>query len=248
MEDTIRRKLDKFERQQAFFTDNAADFPAGTPGGDVAAANAAIVSDIQSLAGDQFSEAGASQQATDDKNDLLERLVQILRNINRAANAFQDEIPGSDQQFRLPRNRSETNLLAAARSFHEDATPLKPRFIEYGLDATFLDELTRSDYGHRSGRTARRFERRTTRRLDRRNQRCRRTRNGKLPPRRCHRPHQIRRQPPETRRLDGRFASRTRPEKDSNHQRPPPSVRILFLKRRETQERQCFPVSFVFDC
>ena len=142
MEDTDRRKLDKFERQQAFFTDNAADFPAGTPGGDVAAANAAIVSELNSLAGEQFSEAGASQQATDDKTDLVERLVQILRNINRAANAFEDEIPGSDQQFRLPRNRSEINLLAAGRSFHEDATPLKPRFIEYGLDANFLDELT----------------------------------------------------------------------------------------------------------
>lgn len=141
MEDSIRRKLDKFERQQAFFTDNAAAFPIGSPGGQVAAVNAAIVNEMQELAGDQFSDANASEQATDDKSGLLGEMMMLLRNMNRAANAFEEEIPGTDQMFRLPRNRSEENLLAAARSFLEDATPLQTQFIEYGLDATFLNDL-----------------------------------------------------------------------------------------------------------
>lgn len=141
MRDVERRKLDKFERQMAFFTENAADFPAGTPAGDVAAANAAIVAEMNSLAGDQFSGDSASQQATADKDDLFDDLMLMLRNMNRAANAFEDTIPGSDQMFRLPRNRSEANLLAAARSFHADAVPLAEQFIAYGLDIHFLAVL-----------------------------------------------------------------------------------------------------------
>lgn len=141
MEDVIRRKLDKFDRQKAFFTEYAADFPAGTPGANVAAVNAAIVAEMNELAGDQFSGDGSMRQATSDKDELLDDLSILLRNINRAANAFEDEIPGTDQMFRLPRNRSEDNLLATARSFHEDATPFKDQFIEYGLEADFLEEL-----------------------------------------------------------------------------------------------------------
>lgn len=141
MEDSIRRKLDKFERQQAFFTENAADFPTGTPAGDVAAANAAIVGEMNSLAGDQFSGFSSAQQATADKDDLFDDLMLILKNMNRAANAFEDAIPGTDQMFRLPRNRSESNLLAAARSFQTDATPLADQFIAYGLDVHFLARL-----------------------------------------------------------------------------------------------------------
>lgn len=141
MRDVERRKLEKFERQQAFFTEFAADFPAGTPGADVAAVNAAIVAEMRELAGDQFSDANASQQATDDKGELLGEMMRLLRNMNRAANAFEEEIPGTNKMFRLPRNRSENNLLIAANAFLNDAAPLKDIFIEYGLEPTFLTDL-----------------------------------------------------------------------------------------------------------
>ena len=141
MRDVERRKLDKFERQQAFFENNAADFPAGTPGGDVAAINAAVVAEMKDLAGDQFSDGNAAAQAFDDKGALVGDMMKLLRNMNRAANAFEEEIPGTDQMFRLPRNRSESNLLAAARSFLADATPLRDTFIEYGLETDFLADL-----------------------------------------------------------------------------------------------------------
>lgn len=141
MRDAERRKLDKFERQAAFFTDNAADFPANTPGGAVAAANAAIVDEMNQLGGEQFSKAGAGRQATGDKDDLFDQLNPMLKNMNRAANAFDDEIPGTEQMFRLPRNRSEANLLATARAFHKDATPFKNEFIAYGMANSFLGDL-----------------------------------------------------------------------------------------------------------
>ena len=141
MKDSIRRKFEKFEREKAFFTDNAADFPADKPGGIIAAANAAIVAEIQQLSAAQLSESNVSEQATGDKDELLDRLLLTLRNINRAANAFEDEIPGTDQMFRLPRNRSLANLLAAGRAAYADSAALEAEFINYGMDAAFRADL-----------------------------------------------------------------------------------------------------------
>lgn len=141
MKDSIRRKFEKFERERAFFADNAADFPAGKSVGDIAAANAAIVAEMQQLAAAQLSETSASEQATGDKDEMLEMLMRRLKNINRAANAFEDDAPGTDQMFRLPRNRSLTNLLAAARAFYADSEAREADFVLYGLEADFRSEL-----------------------------------------------------------------------------------------------------------
>ena len=142
MRDVERRKLEKFERQKAFFEDNAADFPPDTPGRVVASLNTSIIDEMNSLAGDQSSEFSASKQATDDKDDLMEDLVILLKNISRAASAFEDEVPGSDEMFRLPRNRSEANMLTTARAFIEDAQPFEATFITYGIPADFIQQLT----------------------------------------------------------------------------------------------------------
>lgn len=141
MKDSDRRKLEKFERQKAFFAEYAAHFPAGSPGADVAAINSAVVAEMRELAGNEIYDETASRETTDDKSDLLGGMMKLLRNINRAANAFEEEIPGTNRMFRLPRNRSEKNLLATANSFLTDAEPLRKIFIDYGLDATFLNDL-----------------------------------------------------------------------------------------------------------
>lgn len=141
MRDVERRKLEKFERQEAFMIDSAADFPKPSPGDTGAMVNKAIVTEMRGLAAQQISGSSSAAQNIGNKDEALDELYQIIRNINRAANAFEDEIPGSNVQFRLPRNRSQQNLLATARSFHENAAPLAAKFIEYGLEADFLADL-----------------------------------------------------------------------------------------------------------
>lgn len=135
-----KRRLDKFERQQDFFTEYAADFPDGTPGAEVAAINAAIIAEMRALAGDEISE-DIARQTHEEDGGLLGEMMMLLRNMNRAANAFEEEIPGTNKMFRLPRNRSANNLLKAAHDFLTDATPLKEVFTGYGLDETFLTDL-----------------------------------------------------------------------------------------------------------
>jgi hypothetical protein len=141
MEASQKRKVDKFERQQVFLNDNIADFPPTSPGGKLLAELSAVISEVRTLAAEQVSGESSARQHVGVKDEEVEALRQLIRNINRAAKAFEGEIPGSDLKFRLPRNRSEQNLLATARAFQADAEPLKAKFIEYGLAADFLDKL-----------------------------------------------------------------------------------------------------------
>lgn len=141
MKDSIRRKLDKFERQEAFMIDNAADFPAGTPGNTTAEVNRAVIAELNSLAAAQVSGGSSAAAAIGNKDDDFDEIYAMMRNMNRAANAFEVEEPGSNLKFRLPRNRSEQNILATARAYHADSEPLEARFIEYGLDERFRNNL-----------------------------------------------------------------------------------------------------------
>lgn len=141
MENSTRRKLEKFERQEAFMVDNAADFPVGAVGNTAAVVNRAIIAEMRALAAEQVSGGSSAAQAVGNKDEDLDELWQMMKNMNRAANAFEDEIEGSDLKFRLPRNRSEQNLLATARAYYTDSETLVETFIEYGLKPNFRDAL-----------------------------------------------------------------------------------------------------------
>ena len=141
MKASQQRKMDKFEREDVFMTDNAADFPPATPGGKAFSDLADVISEIRNLAAEQISGTDGSRQQVSVKDEDMDDLLFQIRQINRAANAFEVEIPGSEKQFRLPRSRSEQNILATARAFYKDATPIAATFIDYGLAATFLADL-----------------------------------------------------------------------------------------------------------
>jgi hypothetical protein len=136
-----RRKLDKFQREARFMADNAADFPGNSPGDKAANLQIDVIAEIENYAAQQISGSDSSRQETSVKDDYLDDLIEMIRDINRAANAFADEVPGIEQKFRLPRTRSQQNIVSTAQSFQTDATPLKAKFIEYGLDADFLTDL-----------------------------------------------------------------------------------------------------------
>ena len=142
MKANTRRKLDKFEREQAFMADHAADFSIGTPGAVATAKHTDIINEMNGLAAQQVSGGGSMKQAVGNKEDLFDTLLATLKKMNRAANGFEDEFPGSDLKFRMPRNRSQGNLIATAQAFHDDSgAPLEAEFIEWGLAATFRADL-----------------------------------------------------------------------------------------------------------
>lgn len=141
MKASQRRKLDKFQREARFMADNAADFPDNSPGDKAANLQIAVIAEIENYAAQQISGMDSSRQETSVKDDYLDDLIEMIRDINRAANAFADEVRGIESKFRLPRSRSQQNIVSTAQSFHTDASPLKAKFIEYGMEGDFLEDL-----------------------------------------------------------------------------------------------------------
>lgn len=141
MEILQRLKLEKFQREENFMKDNAGDFPPASVGGKTAAACAENNRVIEEYAARQISGANDSRRYVSIKDEYLEQLGEMIRNMNRAANAFGDEEAGIELKFRLPRRRSGQNLLATGKSFAADAAAFEEKFVEYGLDEGFIDDL-----------------------------------------------------------------------------------------------------------
>lgn len=141
MNDSQTRKFDKFQRESVFMSDNAAGFPANTPGNKKAKELAALITEIQTLDATQTSGFDDKRQSHAVKDTAEDNLREDLEMINFAAKAFADEVPGAEEKFRLPRSQNEQVLLAKARSFLADAEPLEAKFIECGLPADFLADL-----------------------------------------------------------------------------------------------------------
>src|SRR5437868_5004293 len=100
------RKLNKYRSERAYMTDNAADFPKNSPGDKTAVRLIDVITQIETLAGRQTSQ--AAQQHIGNKTQVLGRMVELLQNINRSAYGLGDEIAGLGRLFRLPRHRSES--------------------------------------------------------------------------------------------------------------------------------------------
>ncbi len=64
-----------------------------------------------------------------------------LRAINRTATAEEDGTPGLMDSFRMPYSVDDVTLCARARAMGQAAQPLLGKFVDLGLDDTFLDDL-----------------------------------------------------------------------------------------------------------
>lgn len=133
MNDSHRRKLDKIDREDVFVADNAADFPAASK---VAAWTALIAAekerflafDAQQMSG--FAGKRGAQDIYDDQRDAL---VDLLEECVLAADIVDDDRPGTAAKFKMPRSRTDGNLIAAATSFFDDSASIEISLEEAGL-------------------------------------------------------------------------------------------------------------------
>lgn len=137
-----RRRYEMFLKVRDFFAAHAADFPAGSIAAAIFAPLAGIIDQIAQIAGEQHSTRGTYSQAIEVKGDARDILLVMLRNISDLATALAYEINGLEEKFRMPRNRSDQNLIAAGRAFAADAAAFEDEFVGYGMPATFIADLT----------------------------------------------------------------------------------------------------------
>lgn len=133
MKDDFRRKMDKIDREEAFFSDNAADFAAHTKAqeliGLINAEKAIILAfDAQQTSG--FDEKRQAQEIYENRRDTL---VDILEEWVLAAAIVDHDIEGTAEAYKMPRPRTDQNLIAKAASFAANGTPIKAQLIAAGL-------------------------------------------------------------------------------------------------------------------
>ncbi len=137
MEDKERRKFDRAERQAAYMAANAADYAAKSPGEKVAAQINADIVLVREFAAGQTGGGRERSQHISSKHDDLDDLKELMKMLDRAGDALEDEFPGIENLFGLPRNRNEANILAAAQAQYQASEQYEAALIEYDLPATF---------------------------------------------------------------------------------------------------------------
>ncbi|MCY7377617.1 MAG: hypothetical protein LH472_16790 [Pyrinomonadaceae bacterium] len=141
MDANERRRYEMFIRVRQFSTDNAADFPAGRGGATQFAVVAAVVGELDVFAADQSAGSGGSRQDTVTKDTARENLREAMMEITRTARSMEYQFDGIDAKFRLPRSKSDQNVLAAARAFYDGAAAYDADFQTYGLGKNFRADL-----------------------------------------------------------------------------------------------------------
>lgn len=146
MNDAQRRKDDKLGREDVFITDNAADFPPGSP---VALLTEEINVERQKILQfdtQQFSGFAGKRQAQEIYENRRDELIDLLDKFALAAAIVDDEIEGTGVRFKNSYPRTDTIIIARAGAFHSDSADIKPELIDAGLaDGDFAALLTIRD-------------------------------------------------------------------------------------------------------
>ena len=141
MDNRDRRRYDMLVRVRQFGAENAADFPDRTIGGAQFTEVNTVIDLLDQLSGDQSAGIGGARFSFAGKNTARENVREDLSDISRTARSMTYQIPHFDEKFRMPRNRNDQQMLAAARAFQTEAAAHESQFIAYGMPADFLADL-----------------------------------------------------------------------------------------------------------
>lgn len=144
MNDALRRRMDKIDRERVFLTDNAADFPVGSPTETISATIDGKAAQVLASDAELVSSIGDKSQAMANKEDARDNLLEEFRDVIMGAVAIGNaDEPGITAKFKMPEPRTEQNLIATADAFFADtAPPLEAKFLAVGLPFAFRAEIT----------------------------------------------------------------------------------------------------------
>lgn len=141
MNDTETRKHSRYVRVRGFGQGHANDFAPTSLGKQLFAALGVIITEIDGYAASEVSGIGDAREGTATRRQAREELRADLEAIARTVRAMAADIPGIEDQFRVPHNQNDQQLLNAARAFAINAAPLAAQFIAHELPADFLEDL-----------------------------------------------------------------------------------------------------------
>lgn len=137
-----RSRFNTFITVNEFGIENAADFPAGSIGKTQFAEIAAVIPLIQQHAADQTGGTREAGMGYLSRDTARENMRAEMSDIAATSRAMEAAFPGISTIFRMPRNRNDVEMIAAANAFVAQMSPYEDAFIEYGLPVEFLGELS----------------------------------------------------------------------------------------------------------
>ncbi len=141
MEDSEIRSNEMVTRVRTFMAEEAASFPPGSLGAELAARVNSGADALANHSAQQVSGTTSARQGTAVKAAARETLREDLEHLRGTARAMGRTMPGLDTKFRIPGNLSDQVLISTARAFVADALPLKTDFIRYSMPANFIEDL-----------------------------------------------------------------------------------------------------------
>ena len=138
----MRKHTERAQHVDMYLDAGAEDFPANSKGGALAASFKEEYVNLTSLA--TAKEAGKSkrQQGTAGRRNARVTLRALVEAVADTAKSIASEHPNIKGIFDLAgKDRSDQTLVATARVFADAAASLVGLFVEYGLPATFINDL-----------------------------------------------------------------------------------------------------------
>ena len=141
MDSRQQRENERNVRSEQFLTENQADFAnnqvATAKIADLKAKNAKVAEIAQKqMAGDT-----SVRQDYVNYQDVFDELLGEMRSVRDFAESISRTVPGLEKKFRLPRSGGKPAVLIAAEVFADDAQQYKETFLDYGMDADFIEHL-----------------------------------------------------------------------------------------------------------
>jgi hypothetical protein len=137
--DTKREEM--FIRTREFGQQFVAAFPAGSYGAGLFAQLGEVVEGLRTHALNQSKGRSSVRESSASKSAGRDELTRRMDAISRTARVIAFTTPGLENKFRTPRGVGDQALLTLARTFADDAEPLKAEFSKRGLSADFIQDL-----------------------------------------------------------------------------------------------------------
>jgi hypothetical protein len=142
MNDRNRKRLRRGQSARDLMSSLADSFAAGSKGAESVARIIELVESINALDASSATNARTLRAALDAQDGARKELRNLLRTISRTSRPVGIDDPALKDKFRMPTgSMSDQVLLSTARSFVLEATPIKDRFVAYGMSANFPDAL-----------------------------------------------------------------------------------------------------------
>ncbi len=142
MTDAERRRIEGLDSTQNYAANNAADFPAGSVQETQIEIIRTELALVEGFAANQAAGRGDAGSAFENKDTARENLHERMTPIADIAKVMEYEFDGIAPRFKMPRNRTDQDMLATARAWIVELVPFDADFQRYGLDRNFIADLT----------------------------------------------------------------------------------------------------------